>query len=265
MVPLPAPARVELGPLIARSWYVVRAHPVVVAALGVAVLFSFASMLFGIGVVVTPWFVCEIFALQLAVLTGRPPERSFAWVRAAGFVLGMTGVVVAATWIAALAIGPDVSTADAASNPLPWPEATRRVASIAAVTGLTVGFIAPFQYTPLILIERGGTVGSAVLESAWLVRRGGLARHWLLAFAAHLLPLVPALVAAVVVARTFERAATPLSVLAGLPLLPFSIPLGQGLLAAAYVERRTELAEPRWTRREGKPPRPLVALLVALV
>ncbi len=265
VAPLPAPARPELGPLLVRSWGVVRSHPVVVTALGGAVLLSFASMLFGIGVVVTPWFVCEIFALQLAVLTDRPTDRSVAWIRAAAFVLGMTGVVVAATWMAALAIGPDVSTADASSSPLPWPEATRRVALIAAVTGLTVGFIAPFQYVPLILIERGGTVGSAVLESAWLVRRGGLARHWLLAFAAHLLPLVPALVAAVVVARTFERAATPLGVLAGLPLMPLTIPLGQGLLTAAYVERRGELSDPRWTRREGKPPRSLVVVLVALV
>ena len=242
-----------------------RAHPVIAAALGGAVVLSFASMLFGIGVVATPWFVCEIFALQLAVLTDRPPARSLAWVRAAVFVLGMTGVVVAATWIAVLAIGPDVSTADAAAGPLPWPEAARRVALIAAVTGLTVGFIAPFQYAPLVLIERGGTLGAAVLESAWLVRRGGLVRHWALAFAAHLLPLVPALVAAVVVARTFERAATPVGVLLGLPLMPLSIPLGQGLLSVAYVQRRVELSEPRWTRREGRPPAGLVLLLSSLV
>lgn len=262
---LPAAARPDLGPLLARSWGIVRAHPVVTTALGLAVLLSFASMLLGIGVVVTPWFVCEIFALQLAVLTDRPTARSLAWVRAAALVLGMTGVVVAATFVAALAIGPDVSTADAAAAPLPWPEALRRVLQIATVTGLTVGFIAPFQYAPLILIERGGTVGAAVLESAWLVRRGGLVRHWLLAFAAHLLPLLPALVAAIVVARTFERAATPVGVLLGLPLMPLTIPLGQGLLGAAYVERRRELSEPRWTRREGKPPRALVALLVLLV
>ncbi|MBX3269894.1 MAG: hypothetical protein KF729_06515 [Sandaracinaceae bacterium] len=264
MTNLPAAARPGLG-LLARSWRMLAAHPVVGAALGAAVLLSFASMLFGVGVLVTPWFVCEIFALQLAILTDRPTARSLAWVRAAALVLAMTGVVVAATFVAALAIGPDVSTADAAVGPLPWPDALGRVALIAAVTALAVGFIAPFQYAPLLLIDRGGALGAALLESAWLVRRGGLARHFALAFAAHLLPLLPALVAAVVVARTFERAATPLGVLAGLPLMPFSIPLGQGILSAAYVARHAELAEPRWARREAKPPRRLVALLCASV
>jgi len=262
---LPSAARLELGPLLARSWSMLRAHPVIAAALGGAVLFSIASMLFGVGILATPWFVCEIFALQLAILTKRPTRRSVAWIRAGVFVLGMTGVVVAATWTAALGIGPDVSTADAARGPLPWPEAVGRVAMIASVTWISVGFIAPFQYAPLILIERGGTIGAAVLESAYLVRRGGAVRHWALAFFAHLLPLLPALIAAVVVARTFERAATPLGVLVGLPLLPFSIPLGQGLLTLAYVERRRELSEPRWTRREAKPPVALVTVMVALV
>lgn len=242
-----------------------RAHPIVSAALGGAVVLSLASMLFGIGVFVTPWFLCEIFALQLAILTDRPTERSGAWVRAGLLALGMVGVVAAATWLAVLAIGPDVSTADSAAGPLPWPEALERVALIATVTALTVGFIAPFAYAPLILIERGGRIGEAVLESAWLVRRGGLARHWALAFLAHLLPLAPAIVAAVVVARTFERAATPLGVLAGLPLLPASIPLGQGLLSAAYVRRRSELPERRWTRPEGAPPLSLRVVLIASV
>ena len=265
MTTLPSATRPSLGALLADSWAVLRAHPVIAGALGGAVVFSLASMLFGIGVLSTPWFICEIFALQLAVLTDRPAVRGVSWIRAGVFVLGMVGVVVAAAWITALAVGPDVTTADSASTPLPWPEAMRRVALIATATALAVGFIAPFVYAPLILIERGGTVGAAVLESAWLVRRGGLVRHWVLAFAAHLLPMAPALIAAVAVARTIERAATPIGMLLGLPLLPLTIPLGQGLLTAAYVRRRDELSEPRWARREGRPPRALVGVLIALV
>lgn len=258
-------AQLRLGALFVRSWGTLRAHPVIAMALGGAVLFSLASMLFGIGALTTPWFVCEIFALQLAILTDRSASRGVGWIRAGVVVLGMVGVVVAATWIAALAIGPDVTTADAAASPLPWPEAMRRVALIAMVTALAVGFIAPFIYAPLILIERGGTIGAAGLESAWLVRRGGLVRHWVLAFAAHLLPLLPALIAAVVVARTIERAATPVGVLLGLPLMTLSIPLGQGLVTAAYAESREGLSEPRWIRRASKPPRLLVGVLFGLV
>ena len=263
-VALPAAAQPGVA-LLARSWAVLRAHPVVASALGGAVVLSMASMLFGIGVVVTPWFVCEIFALQLAVLNDAPTRRTAAWIRAGLLVMGLVGVVIAATLLGALAIGPDVSTADSAAAPLPWPEALRQVALIATVGTLTVGFIAPFAYAPLILIERGGRVGEAILESAWLVRRGGLLRHWALVFLAHLLPLAPAIVAALVVARTFERAATPLGVLIALPLLPLSIPLGQGLLSAAYVERRAELSERRWTRAEGRPPSGLVMVLVLSV
>lgn len=259
------PSSLRLASLLTASWRMLRRHPVVSGALGGAVVLSFASVVFGIGVFVTPWFVCEIFALQLAVLTGRPTQRTFSWVRAGMITLCMVGLAMAVTWLAILAFGPDVSTADSAAGPLPWPDALRRALSIAAVVALTVGFFAPFAYAPLILVERGGRIGEAVLESAWLVRRGGLARHWGLIFLAHLLPFAPAIAAAVVVARTFERAATPVGVLFGLPLLPLSIPLGQGLLTAAYASLREELPERRWTRAESAAPLALRAVLIATV
>lgn len=261
-----SPARVlRHHALLGASWGIFRRHPVVSAALGGAVVLSLAAGFFGVGVLVTPWFVCEILAFQLAVLTQRPNGRSRAWIGAGLLVLFMVGLVALATWLAALAFGPDVSTADSASSPLPWPDALERVGLTAAVMALTVGFIAPFSYAPLILVERGGRIGAAVLESAWLVRRGGLVRHWALAFLTHLLPLAPAIVLAIAVARTFERAATPMGVLVALPLLPISIPLGLGLLSAAYVERRPELPERRWMRAEAIAPRPLRALLIAVL
>ena len=82
MTTLPSAARPSLGALLVGSWAVLRAHPVVGAALGAAVVFSLASMLFGIGVLSAPWFICEIFALQLAVLTGRSAVRGVGWIRA---------------------------------------------------------------------------------------------------------------------------------------------------------------------------------------
>ena len=233
--------------------------------LGAAVVISSMSIAFGIGALVVAWFLSETFALQLAVLTGRLSRRDASWVRATMVTMMLVGIVVAATWLAVITIGPDVSTADRAQVPLPWPEALRRVGAIVIVTALTAGFIAPFVYTPLILIERGGTLGAAVVESAWLVRHGGLARHWVLALTAHVVPLLPAIVAAVVIARTFARSATPLGVLIALPLLPLSVPLGLGLVSSAYVAQREALHEPRWTRRESVPPRSLVAALTWVV
>lgn len=259
------PAPLVLRDLFASSWRMLRAHPVIGGALGGAVVLSLASTLIGVGAIVAPWFICEIFALQLAILADRPTTRSRAWLRAGLVIFCIVGIVFAATCLAVLGFGPDVSTADSAQAPLPWPDALRRVGLIAGVTALTVGFLAPFSYAPLILIDRGGLIGEALLESAWLVRRGGLAKHWALAFLAQLVPLAPAIVAAGVVARTYDRASTPIGVLVGLTLVPFSVPLGQGLLSAAYFARARELAERRWTRKEGKPPWALRIALIAVV
>ena len=136
MTTLPRATRPRPGALLAGSWRMLVAHPLIGTALGAAVLFSLASALFGIGALCAPWFLCEIFALQLAIATGRSVPRHAGWVRAGALVLGIVSLVVAATWIAVLAIGPDVATADSAAQPLPWPEALRRVALIAAATAL---------------------------------------------------------------------------------------------------------------------------------
>ena len=251
--------------LLLGSWRAWRAHPVIASSLGFAVVLSIAAIIFGIGALSTPWFVCEIFALQLVTLGGAPHRRASTWIRAGLLVLGLVGLVVAGTWLAVLSFGPDVATIDTARTPMPLPDALRLAGTVLAVMALAIGFIAPFVYAPLILIERGGSLGAAVVESAWLVRRAGLVRHWALVFAAHLLPLAPAIIAAVFTARTFERAATPVGILVALPLLPFSVPLGLGLVTAAYAERRSELAERRWERAEAKPPRALVVLLGLIV
>jgi hypothetical protein len=262
---LPPPSPVPMRALFAASWRTLRAHPFVSGALGFAIVLSLASSVIGVGAIVTPWFICELFALQYSILTDRPTTRTFAWIRAGLLVLGIVGLVLTATWLAVLAFGPDVATADSAQAPLPWPKALEVAGLITCVTALTVGFIAPFQYAPLIIIDRGGRTGEALLESAWLVRRGGLARHWMLAFLAHVLPLAPAVVAAVAVARTFERAATPVGFLVGLTLVPFSVPLGQGLLSAAYFARERELPDRRWTRAEADAPLLLRAALTVVV
>ena len=117
MPALPQGEPLSLRPLAADTWRTLRAHPLTSTALGAAALLSMASMVFGIGVLVTPWFLCEIFALQLAVLAGITPRRDRAWFRAGFLVLCMVGVVVGATWLAMLIIGPDVATADRAIGP----------------------------------------------------------------------------------------------------------------------------------------------------
>jgi hypothetical protein len=161
--------------------------------------------------------------------------------------------------------GPNVATADAAEGPLPWPETLRRLSLVIGSTLLAVGFIAPFLYAPLILIDRGGRIGGAVVESAWLVARGGVLRHLAIAFVVYGLQVAPAVLSGMIVARTIARAATPIGLALALPLLPLSIPLGQGILTATYLASRHRLASPRAVVARGRPPRRLVALLAVVI
>ena len=55
MPALPQGEPLSLRPLAADTWRTLRAHPLTSTALGAAALLSMASMVFGIGVLVTPW------------------------------------------------------------------------------------------------------------------------------------------------------------------------------------------------------------------
>lgn len=226
---------------------------------------SLCAVCGGIGLLLAPWFVCELLSLQLEALDRRVRPRGREWVLACVVVLGMVLVVASAGWLAALGFGPDVASADSASAPLPWPEALRRVLLISVALGLAVAFTAPFLHAPLVLLSRGGRLGGALLESASLMRQSGALPHLTLSFLAQALCLSPALLSAIVVARTFERAATPLGILAALPLLPLSIPLGLGMVSSAYVQHEPALGDPQHAHRQ--PPLPVLhrALLITNV
>ncbi len=247
--------------LVRGSLRLLALHPVVSLAIGSAVVLTLLAVPTGLGALLAPWFVCELFAVQLAILGESPERRGRGWASAA-LVVFLTVVVIAiAGWIAALGFGPDFTTADRALAPLPWPEALRRGLLVAGTLALAVAAGTPFIYTPLVLLDRGGRLGGACLESAALVRRGGALGHYALAFFAYLLSLSPALVSMIVVARTVERAATPLGALVALPLLPASIPLGLGLVTHAYLAQRSTLPEAHVVRASGSLPRGLVAFM----
>lgn len=257
----PRESALRAAELIRGSLRMVRVHPVVSLSIGSAVVLLLVAVPTGLGALLAPWFVCELFAVQLAMLGESPQPRGRGW-GAAALVVFFTVVVIAiAGWIAAVGFGPDFTTADRALVPLPWPEALRRGLLVAGTLALAVAAGTPFIYAPLVLLDRGGRLGGACLESAALVRRGGALRHYALAFFAYLLSLSPALVSMIVVARTVERAATPLGALVALPLLPASIPLGLGLVTHAYLAQRSALPEQHLVRVSGVLPRGLVAFL----
>lgn len=222
--------------------------------LGSAVVISLCAVCGGIGLLLAPWFVCELLSLQLEALDRSVRPRGREWVLACVVVLGMVLVVASAGWLAALGFGPEVASADSASAPLPWPEALRRVLLISVALALAVAFTAPFLHAPLVLLSRGGRLGAALLESASLMRQSGAMPHLMLSFLAQALCLSPAPLAAIVVARTFERAATPLGILAALPLLPLTIPLGLGMVSSAYVRHEPALGDAQLAQQQPSLP-----------
>lgn len=254
-------SRLDPAALARGSLRLLRAHPVVSLSIGSAVVLTLLAVPTGLGALLAPWFVCELFAVQLAMLGETPEPRGRGWASAALVVFFTVVVIAIAGWIAALGFGPDFTTADRSLAPLPWPEALRRGLLVAGTLALAVAAGTPFIYTPLVLLDRGGRLGGACLESAALVRRGGALRHYALAFFAYLLSLSPALASMIIVARTVERAATPLGALVALPLLPASIPLGLGLVTNAYLAQRKALPEAHLVRASGDLPRGLVAFL----
>ncbi len=123
----------------------------------------------------------------------------------------------------------------------------------------------PFVYAPLILIDGKGNLGSALLESARLVARGGRLRHLALSLAAHAIQIAPPVLAAIAAERLLQPDLVPLAVLCSVPLLAASVPLGQGMISSAYAARRADVVDRRRTRAAGRPPHALVWLWTLLV
>jgi len=239
-------------------------RPLLLIALGGAVVLSLISVCCGIGVLSAPWFMCELFALQLGLQRGQPLERNEGWLGAALILFGAVLLVGSVAWLAALGLGPDMQLAASAPGPAPESYGGAPGLPAAACTVLALVFVLPYLYAPLILLERGGTFGAAVLDSARLVQLGGLFSQLGLSLAAHLLIALPVLVPALL-ALTFDDLETvPLGMLLGLPLTMISLPLGQGMFVHSFAGLRDRLTDARHMRAPGRPP-PLLVTGLALV
>src|SRR5512139_2689414 len=97
------------APALLASVRMLRARPVVTLSLGAAVVLSLLSVCCGLGLLTTPWFLCELFAVQLALCTGKPVARGLSFVPAGVIMLGAVLLVSAVAWIALLGAGPEAS------------------------------------------------------------------------------------------------------------------------------------------------------------
>ena len=253
-------ARVTRNALM-RSLTLARVHPWIVLSLGFALVFALAAMFTGVGFALFPWFACELFALSLSASGIATQPRGLTWLKAASITLTACVLFGSVVLLAGLVFGPDVASVDRALV-LPPLEAGVRVLAIVAISLIAVFFALPFLHVPMILLERDGPIGTAVLESVLLVRRAGIASSFRLVLAAAVFALLPATLSAVVTARMTDRASTPMGVVLSLPLLLFSVPFGLSLLAQGYLLERHHLPERRLQNLTPLP-RTLTALLSA--
>ena len=234
-------------------------------ALGAAVLLSLGAVCCGLGVVAGPWFLVELFGVLLTNATSEPPRRTRAWLGAGLFLLGAVILISSATWIVMLALGPETALALGSAEPAPWSDIAITTVLAGGGTLLAQACILPLLYAPLVLIDRGGRIGGAGLESARLVARGGWLAHFALATSANFVQFAPAMVASVVAARLVAPTAAPLAVALALPLLAVTIPLGQGMIVDSYRSRREDMTDAHRAPRAAGPPRVLTVFLACVL
>jgi hypothetical protein len=259
---LHAPSRsTSIGPALAASFASLRKRGVVTIGLGAAVVLSLLSVCCGLGLATTPWFMCELLAVQLALLTEQPVTRGIAFVPAGSILLGAVLMVSAVAWLTLLGAGAEL--------PSEYPQLLRfgglmKSGGAAALISSTLALllVAPLLYAPLILIEQGTRVDHALAESVRLVVVAGAVASVRLSLCAHLVQAAPLLLA-VMMGLLIDPSRMAWFCLGAALLMPISVPLGQGMIVWSYAQVRERLgAVPRG---EPVPPalRPLSAWIHA--
>src|SRR3954468_10386202 len=99
----------RIWPALQASASLLRARPVVTLALGAAVVLSLLSVCCGVGLFTTPWFMCELFALQLFEHSGRAAPRQLSLLCARLVLLGAVLLVSSVAWLTLLGSSPELA------------------------------------------------------------------------------------------------------------------------------------------------------------
>jgi hypothetical protein len=110
-----------------------------------------------------------------------------------------------------------------------------------------------FEHAPAILIDRGGGLHGALLESARLVSESGALRSWLTSLVAHAVQMVPGLVAVALATSNASLGATLRGGLVLLPVLAVGLALGQGMVVSSYLNLRDQVTDPSAVPPEAAP------------
>lgn len=243
----PARHNSRMAAALHASLRMLRARKLVSLALGAAVVLSLLSVCCGVGLFTTPWFMCELFAVQLALCTGQDVRRAASFFPAGLILLGAVLMVSAVAAISLLgastSLGAEPLPLDSLSNVL---RSGGVAALLCSVVALLV--VVPLLYAPLFLIEQRTSFDVALTESVRLMVARGVFSSVRLSLSAHLVQASP-LILGGLAARLIDPGLSPWFALCAMPLLCVSVPLGQGMIVADYVQQRERVSRP-----EGLPP-----------
>jgi hypothetical protein len=228
-----------------RSWALFKLRPVATLSVSVALLASLFAVCCGLGIFAAPWFMCELFALQISSGTGRSTQRTPVWLWAALVQLLAVLVLCSLAFLTLLALGPDVLLGGVAQ--VARPTDARLIESLGllfAAGGLALSLVVHFEHAPSILIDRGGGLLFALLESARLVAATGVVRSWTTSVVAHGLQLAPAVAVTVLAVSRGTLASTVFWGLVSLPGLALCLALGQGMVVSSYLAVRDAVPDP---------------------
>ncbi len=209
-------------------------------SVALALLTSLFAVCCGLGVVAAPWFMCELFALQISSGTGRNTTRSGAWLWAGLVQLLAVMVLCSLAFLTVLALGPDIVLGSASARP----RVIESLGLLLGAGGLALSLVVHFEHAPSILIDRGGSMRFAMLESARLVAETGVIRSWLTSIAAHGLQLAPAVIATVLAVSQGTLSSTLMWGMLALPLMALCLALGQGMIVSSYLALRDDVPTP---------------------
>lgn len=255
-----------LSPLAAfrASIALLRQRPLAGLALGVALYTSLASVCCGFGVIAAPWFSCELLALLLSNGTGETPARHRGWLWAGLYQMAAVIVLSSVALLALMALGPAQPLGGQPG--LALPDGLLQALSVGSVAGvLVLALTAHFEYAPLILIERGGTLSAALLESARVVGLSGVLRTFVLSCFAHGLPMLCGVGLIGLLALRATLASSVQFILLLLPLLVLALVLGQGMLVASYLALRDQVTDPRRVPPGAEPSKVATAMWASLL
>ena len=255
-----------LGPAAAfrGSLDLLKRRPLAITAVGLALYTSSMSVCCGFGVIAAPWFACELLGLLLSAGLDRPMVRNAAWLWAG--LVQMVAIVVLSSVasLALMSLVPDVAMRSVTHSSLSW-QLGQGLLVMAVAGGLVLSLTVYFEHAPAILIERGGGFIAALLESARLVSLHGTLRTAATSAVAHGLPMATGLTLIVVLTLRATLAAAVGFTLLLLPLLVFSLVLGQGMMVASYLHLCEQVTDPSLVPLEAAPSKSGTAVWAVLL